>query len=50
MERMVVKLAESNEYGDLDHGVALPSGATVHNVRPTRRGWREPRPAGPIRR
>jgi len=31
MGRIVVKFAESNEYGVLDHDVTLPSGETVHN-------------------
>jgi hypothetical protein len=31
MGRVVVKFAESNEYGVLDHDVTLPSGETVHN-------------------
>ncbi len=31
MGRIVVKFAESNEYGVLDHDVTLPSGEIVHN-------------------
>jgi hypothetical protein len=31
MGRIVVKFAESNEYGVLDHTVTLPSGDTVYN-------------------
>ncbi|GAB2656333.1 SRPBCC family protein [Kribbella swartbergensis] len=31
MGRVVVKFADSNEYGVLDHDVTLPSGETVHN-------------------
>ncbi|TCO26150.1 polyketide cyclase/dehydrase/lipid transport protein [Kribbella steppae] len=31
MGRVVVKFAESNEYGVVDHEVALPSGETVYN-------------------
>jgi hypothetical protein len=31
MGRVVVKFAESNEYGVLDHTVTLPSGESVYN-------------------
>ncbi|MEJ1105758.1 MULTISPECIES: SRPBCC family protein [unclassified Kribbella] len=31
MGRIVVKFAESNEYGVLDHTVTLPSGESVYN-------------------
>ena len=31
MGRVVVKFAERNEYGILDHDVTLPSGESVHN-------------------
>jgi hypothetical protein len=31
MGRIVVKFAESNAYGVVDHDVTLPSGETVHN-------------------
>ena len=31
MGRVVVKFAESNEYGVVDHEVTLPSGETVYN-------------------
>lgn len=31
MGRIIIKFAERNEYGVLDHDVTLPSGETVHN-------------------
>jgi hypothetical protein len=31
MGRIIIKFAESNEYGVLDHDVTLPSGETGHN-------------------